>query len=138
MNALRYSEESTEMLNAEGRMIQNSYISFHETASESHSQLQTASDKSKTDKNRESEAALKWEKLAYDHYVIIQGEELGRERESQHQLERGMLKNENDMHSEHLEAKTREMMMAAHGEHEQHQLMLSEVKQVHVQSMTRN
>ena len=39
------------------------------------------------------------------------------------------------MRPEHLEIKTREMMKAAHGEHEQKQLMLSEVKQVHVLSM---
>ena len=136
MNAPKHSEESTQKMQTEGQRQRTSYISFHETVPESNSHLQAASDKSNRDKTLEAEAALKWETLAYDHYVIIQGEEYGREREHRYLSELGKLKDESNLHSEHLELKTQEMMKAAHGEQEQHNLLLSEVKELHVQRVT--
>ena len=61
MNALRFSEESSEKMHVEGRKLRSSYIAFHDSAPEANTNLPAAYDTVDKDKTLEAASALKWE-----------------------------------------------------------------------------
>ena len=102
-------------------------------ASESNNQLTERYDEAISQKSRLSEAALKWEKLAHDHYTIIQSEEMTRSRETKFHQEIDWLTGESSEHFRLLEEKSSEMVLVANSEQEQHDLFIIEAKEAHSQ-----